>query len=152
MDKAEIAKDVGYKFECKKDGLSQLQNGSIKLTLTVNPDDMDINLYSDSMGQRYIAVLVPIDDNEEPVDKPSKKKEISLAQKIHILCSEDSFIEFINCKSITKVTNKQEAEKELKFILSIDSFNEVEQNNDILNRYKEIYSQYESYIQYNKWR
>lgn len=87
---SEIAKQVGYKFECKKDGFSQLQSGVTKVSLTINPDDLPIELLTDKMGQRYIAVLVPIGDDESPVQKPK-----SYAQQAVMMCKDEVFTDYI---------------------------------------------------------
>lgn len=75
---AEIAKEVSYKFECKKDALKQVQSGDVKVTFTINQLDMPSLLYSDRMGQRYLAVLVPLNDDETPREIPAVKMKASL--------------------------------------------------------------------------
>lgn len=67
MSQAELAKEIAYRMEAKKDGLRQTQTGDVKLTFTIHPQDMHANLYSDPMGQRYVLVAVPIDDNDSPL-------------------------------------------------------------------------------------
>lgn len=63
---AQDAVKAGYQLEMKKDGLKQVQSGDVKLTVTISPAHMDNNLYSDPMGQRYMAVMVPLNDDETP--------------------------------------------------------------------------------------
>lgn len=75
---AEISKEVSYQFECKKDALKQVQSGDVKVTFTINQIDMPPMLYSDMMGQRYIAVLVPLNDDETPREIPAVKMKASL--------------------------------------------------------------------------
>lgn len=67
---AKMAVEAAYQFECKKDALRQVQDGSVKVTLTINPDDMPPELYKDAMGQRYMAAIVPINDDEQPISAP----------------------------------------------------------------------------------
>lgn len=50
-------------FECKKDKLIQLQNGSWKLTLTIHPLDIS-DLANAEMGQQFMGVLSPVDGGE----------------------------------------------------------------------------------------
>lgn len=69
MNQAQKAVNASYKFECKKDGLRQNQDGSAKVTFNIHPDDMPADLWRDPMGQRYMAVLVPLEDDETPRDK-----------------------------------------------------------------------------------
>ncbi len=63
---AEVAKDAAYDIECKKDGFRQVQSGDVKLTLTLNPQDIPATLYTDAMGQRYRMFLVPLNDDDTP--------------------------------------------------------------------------------------
>lgn len=63
---AEIAKQVGYRMEVKKDALRQTQQGDVKVTFTIHPQDMPIQLYGDAMGQRFLCVLVPLSDDDSP--------------------------------------------------------------------------------------
>jgi hypothetical protein len=63
---AETAKQVSYTFECKKDALRQNQNGGVKVSFTIHPHDMPDELYKDQMGQRYLIVAVPLNDDESP--------------------------------------------------------------------------------------
>lgn len=109
------AKDVGYQIEMVKDSLKQVQSGAIKVTFTIHPNDMPPELYTDAMGQRYMAVIVPIGDNEEPRDRgitdpcstpsdqgkgsdsPGRKwNELSYAERAGIRCSDERFHTFLS--------------------------------------------------------
>ncbi len=57
-------------IEVKKDGLSQSQDGTWKLRLTVHPEDMPVELMTAPMGSRYAMALVLIGEDEMPVQKP----------------------------------------------------------------------------------
>lgn len=67
-DLAATAVANSIQLELKKDGLSQRQSGDWSLRFTVAATDMDQRLAAAAMGTRYQAVLVEIDDNEEPVE------------------------------------------------------------------------------------
>jgi len=88
---AQIAKDVSYKFEAKKDGFSQLQSGSSKVTLTIQPDDLPMELIRDQMGQRYMCVLVPLNDDETP--RVSNRK--SYAGQAKMLAQDEAFARYL---------------------------------------------------------
>jgi len=154
---AEIAKDVGYKFECKKDGLSQLQNGSIKVVLTINPVDMPQELYNDTMGQRYIAVLVPLNDDETPREEPQEtpvpstekpKRDwdsLAPAQQAGILCGEDDFRYFITgaydaAQDVDVPSN--DTATILRHLLGIESRREIAAQPFVLDKFNKICSAY----------
>lgn len=140
---AEIAKDVSYKFECKKDGLRQNQDGGVKLTININPDDVDTQLFKDAMGQRYIAVLVPIGDNEEPLirrkdvqesprripgESQEKKEPLkNYAQQAVMLLQDLDFWSYMSFHIYpdTTFTDQESAEAGLKEYLEIKSKTEL---------------------------
>lgn len=84
MNEASNAIRAGYKFECKKDAMRQNQDGSWKATINIHPDEMDTNFLSDQMGQRYMAVIVPINDDETP-----REKKTNLSGKIRGVINKD---------------------------------------------------------------
>lgn len=51
-------------MEVKKDALRQTQDGLWKLTLTILPEDMPVDLMVAPMGSRYAMAIVPIRDDE----------------------------------------------------------------------------------------
>lgn len=75
---AEIAKDVAIQFESKLDALRRNQDGTVKLTLTIHPQDFPIQLMSDPMGQRYVCVMVAINEDDTPREIPAVKMKASL--------------------------------------------------------------------------
>ena len=87
---SEIAKSVSYQFECKKDALRQTQDGGVKVTFSIQPNDMPGELYGDAMGQRYMAVIVPLNDDESPREKAK-----SFAGQAKMLSQEGAFLDYI---------------------------------------------------------
>ena len=52
-------------FEAKKNGLTQTQDGLWKVSLTVAPDQMPVELTTAPMGQRLAVVIVALKDDGE---------------------------------------------------------------------------------------
>lgn len=122
---AEAAKKIAYRLEGKKDSLRQTQDNGVKVTFSIHPQDMHPALYSDPMGQRYVIVIVPIDDNEQPkqneVQQPSLRStaspvgkgldsqrdskswgDMSPAQQAGIRCSDPEFQAFLGAQDAEK--------------------------------------------------
>lgn len=93
-------------LECKKDGLTQRQDGTAKLTLVVNAEDMNdaiSKLWAAPMGTRYQVVMVEIGDDEQPVDRQPKpgdpvksvkgyaKPPMTESQRCGMLCADGAF-------------------------------------------------------------
>ena len=87
-------------IEVKKDGLSQLQDGCWVLKLKVHPEDMETSLMVAPMGTRYMAALVEIGDDEEPVIRPKEK--FTLSQEAGMYCTKPKFWRFLS-EEIAKV-------------------------------------------------
>lgn len=107
MNIAAEARAAAMHFECKKDGLSQLQDGSWVLKIKVHPSDVPAALLTAPMGTRFVAALVEVADNETPVSpeaqaersKPVKERkrwgELPLSQQAAIRCNEPEFDTFM---------------------------------------------------------
>lgn len=77
---SEIARDIALQFECKLDALRRNQDGTVKLTLTINPADFPKQLMTDPMGQRYVAVMVALNEDETPKVTGQTDETASLGQ------------------------------------------------------------------------
>lgn len=74
MTPADLARQNAIAIELKKDGLAQRQSGDWQVRFTVQAADMDQRLVAASMGQRFMAALVMIGDDELPAQcAPTKE-------------------------------------------------------------------------------
>ena len=91
-------------LECKKDGLQQLQNGTWKLSLTVNGDDMEKaigTLGKAPMGTIYMVAMAEVGDDGQPRDRAKeeeakKPKDITESQRCAMLCGREDFQEWLS--------------------------------------------------------
>lgn len=72
MTPADLAKAAALAFECKKDSMRQNQDGTWKITFTVQSMDVPRSLTEAMPGTRYQAVIVAIGDDEMPVKLESE--------------------------------------------------------------------------------
>ena len=169
---SEMAKDVGYQFECKKDAMRQNQDGSWKATINIHPNDMDSQFLSDPMGQRYMAVLVPISDDEtprpkkpEPENKPSGQKtwkDMSYAQRAGILSGSNDFHNYLRVnhssewirllahqKSGSRLEKRNEAAARLiRRLCGVTSRADIEKNHNAKDEFQKIYTDYTMWLKY----
>jgi len=122
------AKNAALQFECKKDGLRQTQDGGVKVTFNVNPTDMPKELYTDVMGQRYMCVIVPLNDDETPREKP-----ISHAGDGKALLRSEGFYQY--CKYRQWDMSKP-LETHMKATVGIKSCKELVEGSDAWERFK----------------
>lgn len=91
-------------LECKKDGLQQLQNGTWKLSLTVNGDDMEKaigTLGKAPMGTIYMVAMAEVGDDGQPRDRAKeedakKKREVKESERCAMLCRYEDFQEWLS--------------------------------------------------------
>jgi hypothetical protein len=85
------------RLEVKKDKWEQLQNGTYKLQVTVNPDDIKDNaddvllqFIRAGMGDIFMLGLAKVTEQGEP-EQPIKPKGGPLSQQAGILCGDERF-------------------------------------------------------------
>lgn len=86
----EQAVEVAIKFEAKKNTLSQTQNGDWKINLVIQAIDMPDALTAAAMGQRFMCVMVALDEGEEPIKLAEKPKNNNVRHAA-TLCSDDQY-------------------------------------------------------------
>lgn len=149
-------------MEVKKDGLRQTQDGLWKLTLTILPEDMPVDLMVAPMGSRYAMAIVPIRDDESAnpvISKTETTEGEKLRTRAVMLCKEREFqiflesldknmvvfneshardfiCEYCHIKSRSELSTNIEAQRELKELLEMYRDWQTEnQYADNLNRY-----------------
>jgi hypothetical protein len=130
---AELARSIAVSFECKKDGLRQNQDGGVRLTLNIHPNDMPASLYTQPMGQRYVVSVVPIGDDDAPqIDEPKGK---SKAGEGKLLAQDAEF---------KRYSGAENAESWMKNYIGIKSCSELIEGSEAYNRFvnlrKDFYS------------
>ena len=63
---AAIAREIALKFEAKLDRLTRNQDGTIKLTLTIHPNEFPAQLMTDPLGQQYMCAMAAIQHDGSP--------------------------------------------------------------------------------------
>ena len=144
------AVDVSYTFECKKDSLKQVQSGDIKVTFTISPVDMPPELYTDAMGQRYVAVIVPVNDDETPRGPERQEKprqswgDMQPQQQAGMLCNKPEFREYLYSHYHLE-TCDVDTKQILKNLLSIESLKDLETDTKALEMFNKISAGYFSF-------
>jgi hypothetical protein len=154
-DLAARAVETSIQMEVKKDGLQQRQSGDWTLRLVVQQTDIDDRLTKAPMGTRFVAVLVEIGDNEEPVVSPSQsvpqatvnqpatsnghqpdaanvagkvKREwgdMSPAQQAGLLCNDPAFQKFLREDRGSTCQDAETAARAVRVICGVKSRSEI---------------------------
>jgi hypothetical protein len=160
MSIADRALACAVHMEVKKDGLQQRQSGDWVLRLTVQATDMPMEIMQASMGQRYIAVLVAVDDNEEPKkptsapepagpesEKPIKAVRVwsSLppASQAAIIGSEAMFWSFVKERfQPCQISDAEEAAEFIRAHCGIDTRKQLATNTHARKRFEDLAADY----------
>lgn len=78
------------RFECVQIAMSKDKNGYV-LKLSVHPNDAPDELLKDPLGQRYMAVLVRLDDQDQPTAPPDDQEGRMAVKVAATLCADEKF-------------------------------------------------------------
>ena len=133
-----IGRVVTYQVECKKDGLRQTQDGVWKLTITVHPNDMPIEILKAPMGRQYIAVFAEYDGGEP--EQPKERREwgdMPRSQQAGMLCQDESFQAWVGG------TAGSTAET-VRSLCKVDSRSELDNNEAAAEAWDDMVADYRS--------
>jgi hypothetical protein len=125
MSEAAKARAAALPLECKKDSLSQLQNGDWKLTLKVAAQDMPSSILEALPGTRYQTAFVEVDDVEQPVQRRDKTDGERAKAHFEAMCQDWNFTEWIVQKNPEQRGRNTSNREMVKKIIGIKSANEI---------------------------
>ncbi len=155
MTPSDKARANALQFECKKDGLKQLQSGEWTLALKVHPADVPAPLLTAAMGTRYMAVLVEVSDDETPVEQPTEQKQADkhrLSRQAAMCCDDQMFQAFIQhrmsgqyaavTRRNTNFTSRDVAACCVRNYLNIKSRSEIDTDQNIATIWSNLHGEY----------
>jgi hypothetical protein len=78
------------KFECVQIAMNKDKNGYV-LKLSIHPNDNPEELMKDRVGQRYQAVFVRLDENDQPTMPPDEAEGRLAVKMAATLCADEKF-------------------------------------------------------------
>lgn len=160
MNVAAEARAAALSFEAKKDGLTQLQDGSWVLKLKVHPNDIPPALLTAPMGTRFMSALVEVGDDETPVPekeqaertKPAKNRkrwnELPPAQQAAMRCVEPGFRRFLEARYQMPVGNDEDAAALIRTWCGVKSRSQIGEVGDSSALWKEIDADYQFWLRH----
>ena len=137
--------DLAYKFEAIKVALRQDKGGFV-LSLSIHPNDIPEDLVRDWVGSRYIIAMVPIGDDEKPVDKPAARAKLAppmdsegaeAVRMAGMLCREPSFQAWSGC-----IGDEARTAEIMKLSINIESRAELGHDAAARSRFEDFVGQY----------
>jgi len=142
-DHSKAARMAGRQFEAVKFSLTHKRDG-YHLSLVVQPNDMDQDIFTDLIGQRYMVVMVPVDDDETPKLSPERVKKDRLFVSSHTLCKLPEFWDYLmELQRGLTIVSEEDAGYWLKDYLGIESRNELKTNEDARERFEGMIGEFE---------
>ena len=111
-------------FEGIKTGLRQSKDGYL-LSIAVHPEDLPDDLVRDFVGARYMVVMVRLNDEEMPYERPKHHPEVASAG---MLCRDRDFWLYIHSAFGDEVSTEGECAEWFKFYFEIDSRADLKTN------------------------
>ena len=139
-------------IEVKKDGLSQLQDGSWVLKLKVHPNDMPTSLMTLPMGTRFMAALVEIGDDEKPVERPKERQPfhtLDATLQSVLKCQDEKFRTFLAVEKRAHIDPEAEMKLEdqaataVRRLCDVNSRSMLNTNKDAARKWKSLMADYD---------
>jgi hypothetical protein len=143
---AEAMKQAGIFFETEKRDLKQLI-GRWRLVLDVQSGDLPQEICADDIGQRYMIMLIPIDDQEYPEVSSAKRHAQKLINQAGLLCRESEFQNYLFQNKIMKEWKPDSLEDDsasaLREYLNIESRAELKTNKKAQERFEDMVADFD---------
>lgn len=120
-------KEIGTQFECIKYAMRQTKEG-FALTLILHPNDTPEAIMRDLVGQRYMAVFVRIDDNEEPVPDRRTDAGIKAVAMAGTLAADSRFQGWLVINDLADNANEESAAAAVRTYCGVTSRKELKVN------------------------
>lgn len=133
--------EISSKIECRKIAMRQTDKGHV-ISLLVHPDDMPENLFRDPVGQRYMAVLVRLNDQDEPVADPQTEEGIKAVTAAGALCADPRFQGWLVINDIAEEASEEAAAAALRIECRVTSRKEFRVNQEARQRFFALRDQF----------
>jgi hypothetical protein len=149
----EQAVNSAINFQAKKDSFKQVQNGDLKITLTIAANELPIEFMQAEMGQIYTVVMVATDEGEEPIKIAEKPKNNNVAQAV-MLCKDSDYQTYVNRVmpeeyrdnlNCFRGSNELAAVAVMRHLVEIESRSEVAEGEAAIRFKDHVY-------EFNEWR
>ncbi len=127
MEEEFDVREINTQFEAVKLGMRHTKDGHI-LALAINPDDTPDDIMRDRLGQRYMVVLVRINDHEMPVASPDQEEGIRAVKLAGALCSDPEFQMWMVTSDFANDATEDEAAQGVRTFCGVKSRAELRMN------------------------
>lgn len=120
-------KDINSQFEGVKVGMRHTKDGHL-LTLAIHPNDTPEDIMRDPVGQRYMVVLVRVNDEGEPVASKTTEEGMKAIRIAATLCSDENFQQWLIQIDAIDARDEDQASAWLRQELGVTSRKDLKHN------------------------
>jgi hypothetical protein len=146
----------GIQIEMKKNSLKQLQSGDWIVSFTASQIDFPTELATSAMGQRFMAVLVPLGDFEDVPTSQKPENKHKLSQQAAMLCNDGRAHRFFATQHAIDWDFWIREEKDgnpnnvaahvVRGICGVESRAELDTNTEAAARWRNLKAEYEGWL------
>jgi hypothetical protein len=145
----------GIQIEMKKNSLKQLQSGDWIVSFTASQIDFPTELATSAMGQRFMAVLVPLGDFEDvPTSQPTSQKlaktamghKRKLSQQVAMICDDARFSKFLGERHMGLYDGFHSPADSIRKYCGVQSRAELDTNTEAAARWRNLKAEYEAWL------
>jgi hypothetical protein len=137
----------GIQIEMKKHSLKQLQSGDWIVSFTASQIDFPTELATAAMGQRFMAVLVPLGDFEDVPASQKPENKHKLSQQAAMMCDDKRFWKFLEHHGARlSVSSEYLAREAVCKWCDIESRAELDTNPEAAARWRNLRAEYEAWL------
>jgi hypothetical protein len=142
------AEEAARNFEAVKLSLTHKKDG-YHLGLVVQPNDMDPDMFTDFIGQRYQIRMVPIGDDEKPIQSNRKRINRRVIAASHTLPKQPEFWDYLSTEIdsfILNIQSEEDAANVLRNYLGIESRSELATNREAIRKMSGVIVEFEHWL------
>lgn len=120
-------RDASQNFEAVKIAMTQDKNGHV-LKLSIHPQDTPEDLLRDAVGQRYMVVLVRLNDQDEPVKSTSQQEGDTAVSMAAMLAQDEKFQAWLCINGLSDEATEEAAAVGIRSYCGVKSRSELKVN------------------------
>ena len=136
-------RDMAMGFEGKKISMRQDAKGTY-ITISIQPNDVPVDLLSQPVGARYQIAMVLLDDHDRPVKPQDMDEGDKAVQSAAMLCRNPKFQKWMDNLGLAILPNEEACADGVRAYCSIESRAELKTNRRARDLFHELRNRFEN--------
>lgn len=139
-------REMATRFEARLYGYRMDRKGDFILTLHINADDVPGDIVKDRIGQRYIAALARLDDQDNPMPGESYKTGRYALKVAVMLCKDLKFQQWLATNGWIDELNEESAIVFVREHCGVESRSDIQTNEKAQQRLLSLRDEFAAYL------